>query len=440
MRHVFRTFRSRNYRLFSAGQFLSLAGTWMSMMAMGWLVYRLTGSPVMLGFVGFSMQFPTFLLSPLAGALVDRWNRRTVLVAAQSVNMITMLGLAATTLSGRVEVWQVFTACVLLGTTKAFDIPARQSLVVEIIEHRDDLSNAIALNSSMFQAAKLLGPMLGGAVMWAAGLEAAAGLGATGGEGLCFLLDGLSYVAVISSLAALRLEDRPEPAVRRHLGYDVLEGFQHAFGFRPIRALILLMGAIALLGMPYNTLLPVVADRVLGGNEGTYSLLMGAVGLGAFFGAMYLASRRSVLGLGRVITLAVLLFGAALTGFSFSGSLPVALGWLILSGAASMIALAGVNTIIQTLVADAARGRVMSFFGMTFMGAMPLGALLFGETAARIGAMDTLRIAGVCCVLAGISFGVRLPTLRVLARPVYVERGLLPEFTRPGPQNNAAGG
>jgi MFS family permease len=434
MRHVFRTFRSRNYRLFSAGQFLSLAGTWMSMMAMGWLVYRLTGSPVMLGFVGFSMQFPTFLVSPLAGALVDRWNRRTVLLATQSVNMVAMLGLAAATLSGRVEVWQVFTVCILLGITKAFDLPARQSLVVEMIEHRDDLSNAIALNSSMFQAAKLLGPMLGGGVMWAAGLENAPQLGEAGGEGLCFLLDGLSYVAVISSLAALRLENRTEPPVRRHIAHDMVEGFRHAFGFPPIRSLLLLLGAIALLGMPYNTLLPMVADRVLDGNEGTYSLLMGAAGLGAFFGAMYLASRRSVLGLGRVITLAVVLFGGALSGFSFSVTLPVALGWLILCGASSMIAMAGVNTVIQTLVADETRGRVMSFIGMTFMGGMPLGALLFGESAARMGAMDTLRIGGVCCVLAGVVFGIRLPALRVLARPVYVERGLLPDFTRAEPE------
>lgn len=429
MRHVFRTFRSRNYRLFFAGQFLSLSGTWMTMMALGWLVYRLTDSALMLGMIGFSMQIPTFLLSPVAGALVDRWNRRSVLVAVQGVNMATMGLLAGLTLSGEVEVWPLFAGCAVLGVTKAFDIPARQSLVVEIIHHREDLSNAIALNSSMFQGARLLGPMLGGGVLalasWA---PVAAFVGEGNGEGLCFLVDGLSYIPVIGCLLALRLEPRTEPGVRRHLAHDIREGFGFAFGYRPIRALILLMGAVALVGIPYTTLLPVVAREVLGGDEGTYSAMLSVGGLGALSGALYLAGRRSVLGLGRVITWAVSLFGLSLMAFSVSTHLETSLGLLALAGASSMVAMAGVNTIIQTLVEDRARGRVMSFFGMTFMGAMPLGSLLLGQGANWLGAAPVIRVSGVCCVLAGAMFGLRLPVLREMARPVYVERGLLPKW------------
>lgn len=425
----FRTFRSRNYRLFFAGQFLSLSGSWMSMMAMGWLVYRLTGDPFMLGMIGFFTHVPTFLLSPLAGALVDRWDRRTVMVAAQGLNMLTMLVLAGLGLSGVIEVWHLFVGCGALGVGKAFDLPARQSLVVEIIEHRDDLSNAIALNSSMFQAARLIGPVLGGAVIGFASLDVVVDrLGPGQGEGLCFLLDGLSYIAVIGSLLALKLETKPEPAVRRHLLHDMREGFKHAFGFRPIRALMMLMGSVALLGIPYTTLLPVVADQVLGGNEHTYSLLVSAGGLGAFVGAMYLAGRQTVLGLGRVITLSVITFGLSLVAFSFSSSTSLSLLLLAAVGAASMVAMAGINTIIQTLVEDKARGRVMSFFGMTFMGALPAGALLFGQSASVFGAPATIRVGGLCCVAAGLAFGLRLPALRAVARPVYIERGILPRM------------
>ncbi len=430
MKFLFRALRSRNYRLFVVGQFTSLSGTWMTLMAMGWLVYRLTGDELMLGLIGFCMHVPTFVLSPVAGALVDRWNRRTVMVCAQATDMLTILILAAITLSGRVEVWHLFVGCGVLGVAKAFDLPARQALVVEIIEHRDDLSNAIALNSSMFHGARLIGPVLGGAVIWLAGTgPVAAWLGEGRGEGLCFLIDGVSYLAVIASLLALRLTNRVEPATRRHLLHDMKEGFVHAFGFGPMRALMILMATIALLGVPYGTLLPAIAKDVLDGNERTYSLLMAAGGLGAFIGAMYLAGRRSVLGLGRVIAVCTILFGASLVLFSFSTHLWVSAALLVAAGAASMVAMAGTNTIIQTLVADATRGRVMSFFGMTFMGAMPIGALLAGKLATVIGAPTTVTLGGLACAVAGAAFASRLPMLRAAAKPIYVERGILPAMT-----------
>ncbi|MFA9476821.1 MFS transporter [Phycisphaerales bacterium AB-hyl4] len=416
----FRALRSRNYRLFFLGQLTSLAGTWMSLMAMGWLVYRLTNDPFMLGLLGFCMHVPTFILSPLGGALVDRWNRRTVMIVAQSVDMLTMLTLATLTLTGNVEVWHILLGCSALGIAKAFDLPARQSLVVEIIEHRDDLPNAIALNSSMFHGARMLGPVLGGVIIWLAPVN---------GEGFCFLLDGLSYIAVIGALFALRLTARREPETRKHLLHDMREGFAHAFGFAPMRALMILMGTIALVGIPYGTLLPAIARDVLHGTERTYSLLVAAGGMGAFVGAMYLAGRSSVLGLGRIIAICTIMFGLSLALFSFSTHLAFSLPLLVIAGAVSMVAMAGTNTIIQTLVDDAMRGRVMSFFGMTFMGAMPMGALMAGKLATIIGPTTTIMIGGFASALAGVAFGWQLPALREIVRPIYVERGILPPMT-----------
>lgn len=413
---MFRTLRYRNYRLFFAGQLTSLAGTWMSLVAMGWLVYRLTGDPLMLGLVGFCMHVPTFLLSPVAGVLVDRWNRRTMMVAAQSTDMAAMLVLAALTLSGEVQLWHVFTTCVVLGLVKAFDIPARHALVVEIVEDRGDLSNAIALNSSMFHGARLIGPVLGGAIIPLVGEN---------GEGVCFLIDGLSYIAVITSLLLLRLPPGPEPATRKHLLHDMAEGLRYVVGFGPMRSLMGLMAVLALLGVPYMTLLPVFAEAVLGGDSRTYGLLMAASGGGALMGALYLAARRSVLGLGRAIAACTVCFGAALLLFSLSRQLWLSMALLVAAGSLSMVTMAGTNTIIQMLVDDVMRGRVMSFFAMTFMGAMPLGSLLAGQLARVFGAPATVMLCGVACVIAGLTFGYRLPALRALARPIYIERGII---------------
>ncbi len=427
MTSLFRAFRSRNYRLFFAGQFTSLAGTWMTSMAMGWLVYRLTGDELMLGLVGFAMQVPTFILAPLSGALVDRWNARTVMICSQASDMLTILTLALITIGGDIQVWHLLAGCSVLGIAKAFDMPARQSLVVQIIERREDLPNAIALNSSMFHGARLIGPVLGGMVI---GLAATppieAWLGPGRGEGLCFLVDGISYIAVIASLLGLRLTNRPPPGPRRHLLHEVKEGFGYVVGFVPMRAMMLLIAAVALLGIPYGTLLPAIARHTLNGHERTYSILMSAGGCGAFMGALYLARRHSVLGLGRVIVITTCLFGMALVLFSLSTTLWLSIVLLVAAGATSMVTMAGSNTIVQTLVPDTLRGRVMSFYGMTFMGSMPLGALMAGKLATILGAPLTIALGGIACTAAGIIFGLYLPTLRAIARPAFVERGILP--------------
>lgn len=417
--HLFRTFGSRNYRLFFAGQSISLTGTWMSIAAMGWLVYRLTGDPLMLGLVGFSMHAPTFVVSPLGGAISDRWDRRAVIVVAQAVNMVTMLGLAALTLSGVVEVWHVLTACVLLGVAKGFDMPARQALVVDIVGKRENLSNAIALNSSMFHGARLVGPMVAGGLIipWFGEL----------GEGLCFLLDGISYVAAIGCLVALHIQPRRSSGRPKHIVTDIAEGFTYTFGFPPMRAMMMLVATVALFGFPYATLLPIFAEQILQGDARTYGLLLGSGGIGALVGAMYLASRHSVLGLGRVIALNTLLFSTTMMLFAASTHLWLSTMLLTVAGAAGLIAMVGTNTILQTLVDDARRGRVMSFFGMTFMGAMPLGALLYGKAASTIGAPQTVMLGAFVCGIAGLAFGIRLPAIRKLARPVYIERGIIPE-------------
>lgn len=427
-RFLFRTFSSRNYRLFFAGQSISLTGTWMSIAAMGWLVYRLTGDPLLLGLVGFCMHAPTFLLSPLGGAISDRHNRRTVMVVAQSLNMITMLALAALTLAGVVAVWHVLTACVLLGVTKGFDLPARQALVVDIVGKRENLANAIALNSSMFHGARLVGPMLAGGLIipWFGEL----------GEGVCFAIDGFSYIATIACLIALRVQPREAREQTKHIVTDIAEGFMYTFGFRPMRAVLMLVATVGLFGFPYSTLLPVFAEDILKGDARTYGLLLAAGGMGALAGAMYLASRTTVLGLGRVITVTTLLFSVTMMLFAMSTTLWVSTLLLVIAGAAGLITMVGTNTILQSLVDDGRRGRVMSFFGMTFMGALPLGALLYGQAASTIGAPYTVLLGALVCGIAGLAFGVRLPVLRQIARPVYIQRGIIPEPTYPREAEN----
>ena len=401
LRYVFRTLRHRNYRLFFCGQSLSLIGTWMSLIAMGWLIHRLTGDPLMLGLLGFFMHVPTFLLSPVAGALVDRMPRRRVLLTTQSIDMLAMFSLAALTLAGLVAPWHVFLVASTLGLTKAFDIPGRQALVAEVVADRNELSNAIALNSSMFHGARLVGPVVAGAIIY---------LVPERGEGVCFLVGAVSYLFVIWALLMLRLVDEPAQKNRRPLLRDVQDGFAYAFGFAPCRAM----------------LMPVFASDVLGGTSATFGILVAASGAGALVGSLYLAARPTVLGLGRVIAGCVVVYGLALIAFSQSTLVPLSMAILVVVAGCSMVAFAGSNTIIQTLVDDARRGRVMSFFAMSFMGAMPLGNLIAGSVASRYGAPTTVAAGGLLCMVAGVLFAWHLPTLRAIARPIYAERGIIP--------------
>jgi MFS family permease len=411
---LLRALRHRNYRLFFAGQSLSLVGTWITRIATSWLVYRLTGSALLLGVVGFCGQIPTLFLAPMAGVFVDRWNRHRVLVVTQALSMLQSFALAALALAGIITVNQVLGLQVLQGIINAFDTPARQAFVVSMIEDRADLPNAIALNSSMVNASRILGPSIGGVLIaWV-------------GEGWCFLLDAISYLAVIASLAAMRLvrEDR-RPAVSNVIE-ELRTGFRYITGFAPIRTVLLLLALVSTMGMPYTVLMPAIAARLLHGGPHTLGWLMTASGVGALAGAVFLASRPSVLGLGRVIGRASGLFGAALIVLGCSRALWLSLLVMPLIGAGFMVSLAATNTLLQTLTEEHLRGRVMAFYTVAFLGTAPIGSLVAGVLADWIGEPMTIVGGGAACLLGTAWFVSRLPRLRELVRPIYIERGILP--------------
>jgi MFS family permease len=413
---MLRALAHRNYRLFFAGQGTSLVGTWITRVATSWLVYRLTGSAAVLGIVGFAGQVPTFILAPFAGVWVDRTSRYRVLVATQVLSMVQSFALAWLALAGIINVTHILLLSALQGVINAFDTPARQSFVVDMVDDRADLPNAIALNSSMVNGARLVGPSVAGILIAAAG------------EGWCFTLDGFSYLAVIGSLLAMRLKPAAPRAVTKRVHQELGEGFRYAFGFAPIRSVLLLLALISLMGMPYTVLMPVMAGDVLHGGPHALGFLMGATGIGALCGAVYLASRRSVIGLGRIIPSAAVLFGCGLIAFSRSRSLPLSLGLMVVAGVGFMVQMASSNTVIQTIVREEMRGRVMSFYAMAFMGTAPFGSLLAGALASRIGVPDTILMGGVTCILGGLVFGAHLPRLRELVTPIYVQRGILPQI------------
>ncbi len=415
LRNLLRALRSRNYRLFAAGQGISLIGTWMQQVAMSWLVYRMTGSAFLLGVVGFSSQVPTFLLAPVAGVLADRLNRRYVLIGTQTLAMIQAALLAVVVLMGAVQVWHIVVLSLLLGLINAFDIPMRQSFVVEMVDNREDLGNAIALNSSLVNAGRLIGPAIGGILV------------ASVGEGICFVLNSLSYLAVILALLAMRIIDRPKPPQRaRHLLHELREGALYAFSFGPIRSILLLIAVISLMGMPYSVLVPVFTREVLHGEAHTFGFLMTAAGCGALAGTLYLASRRSVVGLGRVIVRSTLVFAAGIALFAVSKYLYLSLFALSAAGFGAMTLVASSNTILQTIVEEEKRGRVMSFFTMSFMGMTPFGSLGAGYMANLIGVRQTLLIGSVACLAGAAIFGRQLPAIRKLVRPIYVRMGIIP--------------
>ena len=402
-----RALRHRNYRLFFSGQLVSLIGTWMQSTAQAWLIYRLTGSSVLLGLVGFSSQIPVFIAAPIGGMLADRVRRHRVLLGTQTAAMLLAFALAVLTLSGAVQVWHVFVLAPLLGLVNAFDIPARQSFISEIVR-REDLLNGIALNSSMVNGARIVGPALAGVVIAAVG------------EGWCFLANGLSYIAVLSGLLAMRDLPARRPKPQTSPLAQVAEGFQFAHRTRPIRQLLGLLGFVSLMGMPYSVLMPIFADRVVDGGPRALGLLMGASGAGALTGALMLAARRSMKGLSRWIALACALFGASLVAFAFSRHILLSMALLYPAGLGMMIQMSASNTLVQTMSPDNMRGRVMALYSMMFMGMAPFGALLSGALAAHIGATWTVMAGGVCCMLAALVFGLRLSGFREEARRIIV--------------------
>jgi MFS family permease len=410
---VFRSLRNRNYRLFFLGQGTSLIGTWITRIAASWLVYRLTDSALLLGLVGFVGQIPTLILAPFAGVYIDRWNRHRVLVVTQVASMLQSLTLAVLTLSGRITVYDVMVLQALQGVINAFDTPARQSFVVEMVEDRADLANAIALNSSLVNGSRIIGPAIGGALI------------ATVGEGWCFMADAVSYIAVIASLAAMHVRPFAPATEIVPVRAALAAGYAYVAGFAPVRSGLLLVALISTLGMPYQVLMPVMASDVLGGGAHTLGLLMTATGLGALAGTLYLASRPSVVGLGRHIGRAAIAFGTALIVFSLSHNLWLSLIVLPISGAGFMMTLAATNTVLQTIVPEHLRGRVMAFYTMAFLGTAPIGSLIGGLAAQRFGVPNTIRVGGVACVAGGLWFYSNLSKFRELVRPIYIERGLL---------------
>ena len=419
---IFRSFRYRNYRLFFGGQSISLVGTWIQRIATPWLVYDLTNSPFLLGLVGFAGQIPTFLISPFAGVMTDRWNRYYILIATQVAAMIQAFILAFLYLGGNLRVWQIVILNIFLGSINAFDVPARQSFVIDMVEKREDLGNAIALNSSMVNGARLIGPSIAGILI------------AFAGEGICFIINGASYLFVITSLLMMRVSKVRTKKRDKHVFNELKEGISYALGFSPFRYTISLLALVSLMGMSYTVLMPVFAREILHGGSHTFGFMMGAAGLGALSGALYLASRKSVVGLCRLIPLATGLFGIGLIAFSFSRIQVLSMVLLVFAGLGMMVMMASSNTILQTIVDDDKRGRIMSFYTMAFMGTAPFGSLLAGSLAKLIGPQYTILLGGVVCLSGALLFMRKLPEFRRLTNPIYVRLGFIPEEVSSGIQ------
>jgi MFS family permease len=410
-----RALRHRNYRLFFGGQGVSLIGTWITRVATSWLVYRLTGSEMLLGVVAFSSQIPMLIFAPFAGVLVDRWNRRNLLIITQVISLLQSAALAVLALTNVITVTEIILLQVLQGIVNAFDTPARQAFVVEMVNEPGDLPNAIALNSSMFNASRIVGPTIAGLLI--------AGVG----EGWCFAVDAFSYVAVILSLVAMRFEAGAARKPREaHLIDELRTGTNYVLGFPPVRALLLQVALVSILGMPYVTLMPAIVGKVLHGGPNTLGLLMTATGAGALLGTIYLASRRSVVGLGKVIVAATTMLSIGLIAFSFSGTLWISLMVLPLVGAGMMLQSASANTILQTVVSEELRGRVMAFYTMAILGTQPIGSLIAGAVATRIGPDWTIFIGAIGTLAGGLWFAVQRKKLAEHVRPIYLERGILP--------------
>ena len=416
VRHAFRALRRRNYRLLFVGQAVSLTGSWMQQLALSWLVYRMTGSAFLLGVVAFAGQLPGFVIAPIAGVLADRWNRHRIVVATQAGMMVQATVVAVLVLGGWIEVWHLVALATALGVLTGLDIPARQALFLDLVEgDREDLANAIALNSSLFNATRLVGPSLGGFLI------------ARLGEGPVFAINAGTYLGVLAALLAMRLHPAAHGPAAGSVLHRLREGFGYALGFQPVRSLLLLIAAISLVGMPYVVLLPVFAEEVLGGGPRTLGFLMSAAGLGALGGALYLAGRSTVRGLSRIIVIAGFVFGAGLIAFSFSRALPLSMALLVVAGAGMMVLSASTNTVLQTVVAPEMRGRLMSLYTMALMGLGTFGSLMGGWLASRLGAPTAVALGGIGCLAAAAWFQTRRPALRALVRPIYRELGIIPE-------------
>ena len=388
--------------MFFGGQLISLVGTWMQSTALSWLVYRLTGSSLLLGTVAFCTQFPIFVFAPLGGMLADRLDRRRVVIAMQTSSMLLAFLLAWLTISGRISVLQIIVLSVMFGIVNAFDLPARQSFLSDMVG-REDLMNAIALNSSMFNGARMIGPPIAAIFIPLIG------------EGWCFFANGASYIAVIIGLLLMKVHCPRRSGDVSPLE-SLIEGFRFVNRAAPIRALLLLLGLVSLVCMPYTVLMPIFAAKILHGGPKALGTLMGATGVGAMFGALTLASRKGVRGLGKWVALAAGGLGVFLIAFSLSRTLWLSTLLLLPVGYCMMLEMSSSNTLIQSMTPDALRGRVMAVYSMMFMGMAPFGAFFGGAVAHRLGAPIAVAIGGAASIVGAVVFARYLPLIRDEAR------------------------
>lgn len=410
-----RALRHKNFSLFISGQSLSVVGTWVQRIALTWLVYRISNSALLLGVVGFSGQIPLLLITPFAGVLADRLNKHKILLFTQSLAMIQAFILAFLVLTNIIQIWEIILLSIILGIINAIDMPTRQSFMIDMVgNNRDDLGNAVAMNSSIVNAARLVGPAVAGILISAFG------------EGWCFLLNAISYIAVIISLLRMEIVPKKLPVKKSSTIVELKEGFNYAFKFAPIKSILLLLALVSLMGTPIRILAPVFVKNVFHGGADLYGFLMGSSGLGALIGAFFLMNRKNILGLGNLIAYSAIAFSMGILGFAFSPFFILSGLFMLITGFGRMIELAGSNTLLQTIVDDNKRGRIMSLYAMSFRGIVPFGSLLSGALAGLIGATYTLSIAGIFCLAGSVYFLHKLPQMRELMRPIYQKLGILP--------------
>jgi MFS family permease len=427
---MFRSLRYKNFRLFVEGQSLSLIGTWLQIVALSWLVFKLTNSALMLGIVGFAGQMPMFIVAPFAGVFADRWNRHKLLLITQSLAIVQALILTVLVFLETIQIWQIIVLSVLLGIINAFDMPIRQAFVFDMIEdHKEDIGNAIAMNSSMVNAARLAGPSIAGILI------------ATVGEGWCFLANALSFVAVVISLLRMDIKFKPKAVKEFKIFNELKDGFKYSFSFTPIKNLILLLASVSLVSTSVTLLAPVFAKNYLSGGADTYGFLIGAHGTGALLGAIYLLNRKNILGLGKLIAMAVTWFGISLLLFSFSREFILSILLMFTAGSGMMIHLASTNTLLQTISEENKRGRVMSFYSMAFRGMAPFGSLIAGLLGSFIGPPETLVLCGVVSLTGAGIFYLKLPGFGKHIKPVYENLGIMPDLkhTRQTKNSSARG-
>jgi len=415
---LLRSLRYRNFRLFFTGQLLSLIGSWMQHVALSWLIYRLTHSPMMLGLTAFLGQCPILLLTPIAGVYADRHNRHRLLLVTQTSAMVLAFILSALVLTDTIEIWHIFVLNICAGIIFAFDIPVRHAFISDMVERKEDLGNAIALNSSIFNMARLVGPACAGFLI------------ATAGEGICFLVNGLSYLTIIVALGLMKIKLNPQMKERKQILYEIRDGFRYALTLTTIKSILLLLSMISLMGISYQILIPVYAKDIFQGGPSLFGFLVSGSGAGALLGALYLALRRSVVGLEKIIAFTAGLFGISIILFSVSRILWLSFLTSCLAGFGMMVQMASSNTVLQTIVDEDKRGRIMSFYAVAFMGSMPIGSLLAGFLASRIGAPFTLLIGGSCCLIVAGLFARQLPSLQTEIHPIYRKKGIIPELAK----------